>query len=352
MSLTRARALIGTIAAAVLLVGAGPRADPGRDIIAYAQLVERYQGGDDRVLQEIVDWDPRSIANALYEVEHAERTGVVSGPGPVTVRRALSAAVMMQTEAGLYLDGRGDADGAGRQWKSAYRLAALPAETDAQSGFLRAWYLALGHFFIGRYLSEGVPFLERGAARFPDDVDIAMARAEAYEAAGSGTPDLSPWQRPYLTKAQSLYREILGREQAPVEARLRLGRTLVLTGPSDAALAELEAVSASKASDRIAYLAHLFAGGLLRRSSRLEEAEREFGLAADRWPAGQAAALGRAEVLHSLGDRSGAAAAIRRATAGGGLGTDPYRTYTFGDPEGVKQALEAVKASARLRPPG
>ncbi|HEV7501953.1 MAG TPA: hypothetical protein VGQ33_18190 [Vicinamibacteria bacterium] len=342
--------MIGTIGAAVLFLGAAPRADPGRDIIAYARLVARYQGGDDGVLQEVADWDPRSVANAMNEVEHAERTGFVSGPGPVTVRREFPAAVMMHTEAGLALNWRGDGAGAFREWKDASRLAALPAETDAQARFLRAWYAALGHFFIGSYYSaDALPFLERGAARFPEDVEIAMARAELYEARGTDTSGLTREERADLTMAESLYREILGRENAPVEARLRLGRVLVLTGPSDRALVELEAVSASKPPDRTTYLSHLFAGDILRRASRLSEAEQEFGLAVDRWPAGQAAGLGRAEILHLLGDRTGAAGAVRKATAGGGLGTDPYRTYTFGDRDDQRQALEAVKAMVRIR---
>lgn len=121
-----------------------------------------------------------------------------------------------------------------------------------------------------------------------------------------------------------------------------------LSGRSDPALVELRQVAATTSDARLRYLAHLFAGDLLRRQSRVLEARQEFDRAVEAWPGGQAAALGLAETLHSLGERAEAASRLESAIGdrNGSAVPDPFRSYHFGDRAEQKRLLEAAKSRA------
>jgi tetratricopeptide (TPR) repeat protein len=273
------------------------------------------------------------------------------------VRQALPAAIMLHTESGLSLNWLGDSAAAATQWRHAEMLAALEPATPEQAAFLRAWHQALGLYFLGSYaVEEAVDLLGRGLERFPDDAPIALALGQAYEARGTFARGrtLSLQVRPSrdsmrdLRAAEDLLQGLVARDPALAEARLHLGRVLDLTGRSDAALAEFREVAAGGAP-RQRYLAHLFAGELLRRRSRLAEAREEFTQATGAWPGGQAAAIGMSETLHRLGERAAAASTLTEAIEdrGGPPPADPFRTYHFGDRAEQKRLLETVKATVR-----
>lgn len=236
-------------------------------------------------------------------------------------------------------------------------LAELDPTSREQSDFLRAWYRALGSFFLGSYLArDAVALLERGLQRFPDDMGIALALGQACEARGtfaegqvlSARPELSSDGRNDLLTAERLYRDLLARDPSLAEARLHLGRVLDIDGRSEAALIELRQLGVSSVEARLRYLGHLFAGDLLRRQARLAAAREEFALAGEAWLGGQAASLGLAEALQSLSERAEAASALTAAVEDREPARpDPFRSYHFGDRVEQKRRLEAVKAMAR-----
>jgi tetratricopeptide (TPR) repeat protein len=334
------------------------RRDPAADAIAYARLIEQYRHGDsDGAIRALIA-APELAPRVIPEVRKA---GVNPSGANVPIRAvlaALPAAVMLHMEAGLYLNWWGDSAGAGVQWFQARILAELDPVGRDEVAFLRAWHHAAGLFFLGSYaVGDAVVLLERGRQRFSDDVAIAFALGQAYEARGtfsegqvlSVRPDLSKEAMNDLLGAAAIHRGLLARDASLTEARLRLGRVLDLSGRSDLALVELRQVAAITSDGRLRYLAHLFAGDLLRRESRVPEARQEFNRAVKAWPDGQAAALGLAETLHFLGERAEAASRLasaiedRREAAS----PDPFRSYHFGDRAEHKRLLAAVKAMAR-----
>ncbi|HXB53817.1 MAG TPA: tetratricopeptide repeat protein [Vicinamibacteria bacterium] len=327
-----------------------------RTVIAYAKLVEEYRHGDsNRAIAEVIDWKPEAVLDAIQEVEKAERPPLAGGPAR-DVLASFPAAVMLHTEAGLYLNYR---RGVGpNQWPLAMRLAELKPVTSEQGAFLRAWYHAFGLYLLGSYLHpEAFALLGRGLQRFPDDVSIALALGQASESIGTVPrkgelvfvrPDPSKERKFPLRAAEDIYRSLLARDPLLGEAKLRLGRVLALTGRADLALGELRVVATGNDA-RLRYLAHLFSGDILRRGSRLVDARPEFRQALDAWPGGQAAALGLAETLHSLGERAKAASGLTAAIQDNGdsVRSDPFRSYSVGDEAEQRQLLEMVKAMAR-----
>jgi tetratricopeptide (TPR) repeat protein len=330
--------------------GGDLRADPAADVIAYARLVEEYEhGDDDRAIAEIIAWKPAVIAGVIEQVEQKRTAG---SNATVEVRRLLvkfPVAVMLHTEAGLRLNWRGDPAGTRSQWGAAWTLSELYPFTAEQHAFLRAWYHAFGLALLGSGNADALTTLERGHRRFSDDMPIALALAQVYEMRGTFVNEA----RRDLNMAEGLCRNLLARDPGMAEARLRLGRVLQLRGEPEVALPELERVASTSEDARLRYLAHLFTGDLHSRRGRLPEARQEFAKALKAWPGGQAAALSFAQMLHSLGERAEAAAAVQAAIEDRGepVASDPYRSYYSGDRVEQRRLLENVKAMVRSSSP-
>jgi predicted esterase/tetratricopeptide (TPR) repeat protein len=310
---------------------------------AYFDVVDRYRSGDHhRAVQEVLVLDPGGLHQLSTRVvpPRGIRAPRVTDIAIVKIREALPAAVMLHTQAGLVLRWQNDPSGAWAQWRIARTLSEADPETPSQAEFLKAWYHAVGLFHLGSYEGDqAIEVLARGRERFPDDLPLALALAQAHEARvahGVGRDD--------ARDAESMYRELIARRPPFAEARLRLGNVLDMSGRVEAALSELHAAAGETGDPRIRYLAHLFSGDLLRRASRRAEAEEEFSLALAAWPGGEAAALSLAETLHATGRREAAASVLASSIAADAPtpGPDPFRTYYFGDRDEHKRLLEAL----------
>jgi tetratricopeptide (TPR) repeat protein len=342
---------------AASVADAQPRANPVADATWYWELVQGYARGDsDDALEKIVAWKPHVVTGVIAQVEDASQAGSNKTVQVRAILAAFPAAVMMHAEAGLRLNWQEDQSGAVLQWGHALRLAALPPTSGEQAAFLRAFYHSFGLFCLGSYgVDNATAVLERGVARFPDDVRLVLALGTVYEARGtfwsgrvpSLEPNLSSESRRELQRAESLYRDVLLRDPSQGEARLRLGRCLALREGGETALLELRRVESATDDPRLLYLSRLFAGELFRRDGRLPEAHREFSRAVEAWPAGQAATLSLAELLHTMGDRSEAASALQAAIAGPPESADPFRSYSFGDRAEHKRLLVAARSLAK-----
>ncbi|HEY7513417.1 MAG TPA: tetratricopeptide repeat protein [Vicinamibacteria bacterium] len=335
-----------------------PRADPAADALRYGAVVQQYLRGDgDEAIREVLTWNRGALSEAVGFVEEDE-SGKEGLPQTRAVVAAFPAAVMLHTEAALYLNEKDDDEGAGAHWGYARRLAELPPRTKPQEAFLRAWYHAVGLFCLGSFgVDNAIVFLQRGLQRFPDDRPIALALGQAYEARGtyrngrvpSVQPNLSSDAKKDLRTAESFYRELLSQDPQLWEARLRIGRCAWLGGRPEAALAEFQRTGSEADDARLRYLAHLFTGDLYRRQSLVPEARQEFARAVELWPDGQTAALGLAEALHTLGERTEAGAALQAAIVerAGTPRLDPYHVYHFGYRAEQRRLLEAVRDLAR-----
>jgi tetratricopeptide (TPR) repeat protein len=336
------------IVASVLMLS--PHAHPeGKSPPDYVPIVEQYHAGDsDAAIRRLLA-SPSLMARIAWE------SGTSGAAGLVSRRELLPAAVMLHTEAGLRRNWQGAAPEAALQWTVALRLAREPAARE-HPAFLRAWYYALGQYFLGcDPTGFAVISLQQGRAQFPDDPAIALSLAQAFEvggtfAAGQLRPpwvDLSPASGEDLEKSERLYRSLLEAGADSPEARLHLGRVLQRRGRPDAALPELERVATTAEAARLRYLAHLFIGDQLRHAARDREAQREFERALEARPDGQAAALSLALMLHSQGLRGEAASVLQGAVSGTAREQDPFRTYHFGDQTEQRRLLESVKAMAQ-----
>ena len=323
----------------LLLAQGGPV--PARDVTAYWALVQEYQAGDsDEAVHELLGWPSAAMARATDKAAKSRTTRDAAGHKAAA---PFPAAIMLHTEAGLRLNWRGDTEGATLQWRTALKLVEKARDGQGLPAFLRAWYQAVGLFFLGicRY-GDGLLLLEQANTRFPGDPTIELALAQAYEMGGTLAGPRSD-----LARAEDIYRRLLASDPEWDEARLRLGRVLQVSARPESALAEFGRVAGTTADPRLRYLAHLFAAEELRRRPRLEEAREELARALEAWPGGQSAALSLAALLHSEGERAGAASTLAAAVAVDGQPPDPIRTYHFGDRAEQRRLLEGVKAMAR-----
>lgn len=348
-AVTAARLVVGA-----LLLPACLEAASAERAAEYAKLVDEYRvGNGDRAIRQLLTWNPELMAEAMRDAALPRRGRPLIEPG------SFPAAIMLHTEAGLRLNYQEKGFEAAFQWIAAERIARAHDSLE-RPAFLRAWYYALGQYFLGSdRLGDAVALLEQGRTQFPDDPSIALALGGAYEVFGTFSQGAmrSAWvhrsadEKQELTKAEAIYRSVLAVDAESTQARLHLGRVLQSSRQPEAALVELRRVATTAAPARQRYLAHLFIGDqLLRAGGEAERAEsrQEFERALEAWPAGQAAALSLAQILHSSGRRDEAAQVLEGAiTPSAKDGEDPFRTYHFGDRTEERPLLERVKAMAQ-----
>jgi tetratricopeptide (TPR) repeat protein len=129
------------------------------------------------------------------------------------------------------------------------------------------------------------------------------------------------------------------------EARLRLGRLLLVRGGLIEAEPVLEAVERVSADERQRYLARLFLGRLAERRRRPDDAARFYARALEGWPDSQAARLALA---HALETQHGPAAArpLVSATLSASRrldrADDPWWLYPYGPPGLARIAVDRV----------
>jgi tetratricopeptide (TPR) repeat protein len=248
-----------------LATAAAPAPPDARALMGkYLDLVTRYRDGDtEAAIKTIAAWDQKDLGRVAFALTASAKAAGSRFTNDVVAR--LPAAIMLHTEAGLYLDWQGGRD-PWPQWQIARWVADIEPRSDAHREFLRAWYLAFGLHCLATYrVADALVDLERAHVRFPDDVEIALALAQAYEARGTASmrpalvapPDSDAGRD--LRTAAALFTEVLRQQPALGRARVRLGRVTSLLGEEEAALTEL-ARAATQGDERVAYLSHLFAG--------------------------------------------------------------------------------------------
>jgi tetratricopeptide (TPR) repeat protein len=173
--------------------------------------------------------------------------------------------------------------------------------------FLRRWYAAMALQDLGNLcLAKTDEWVEQGLKRFRDDPPLLVVRGVASEAAAKFRPLSSEpeWEARArarvpgnLSRARDSYERALAGDASLVEARLRLGRVLWAQGELDAARAQLEQVTATAPGPSVGYLAHLFLARVHDDAGRPADADREYRAALALDPAGQAAAVGLAQLL-------------------------------------------------------
>lgn len=227
---------------------------------------------------------------------------------------------------------------------------------------LLAGLTALG----GSHLAEAHALLVEGLRRHPRNAELLTAlgtvqekiatlwrdeksrRARAYTIEGAGDVSLAfALPRATVDEAIVTFRAALAADPARVEARLRLGRLLVLQREPAAATEEL-ARARDDAPDAVQRsLALLFLAAAHEAAGSPTAAREAYARATRETPESQAAWLGLARVADELGARDAAQAALARALQAEGADKDPWWQYRMGTSERRVRLLQALREEFR-----
>ena len=149
-----------------------------------------------------------------------------------------------------------------------------------------------------------------------------------------------------LRQAGALFRRALDRQPDHVEARLRLGRTLLMRGRAREAAEELRRANGSADDDLTKYYAAMFLGSAEEALGNLDAAEQLYARASALYPNAQSPHVAHSALARRRGDRAGAAAAMERvfelAAAHPG-GDDPWWTYDIAAGRDNQRSLDTLE---------
>jgi VWFA-related protein len=286
------------------------------DLATYLGLLEEFLAGD----------VARASSGILEGPPHDLETLAPSLPDP----RLREAAVMLHTALALRLWGNARAPEAEAQ----LAIARAVLEKDTPPEMHRDWLLTLGYYRLAVASPlTALPFFEECSRVFPASAEAWLGAGICHELAGF--PDgFALSEKPVhdaARQAERCYRQAVGLEPGLAEARMRLGRVLVLTGALDEAEKQLAAAANDPAEPRIAAFAQLFWGGVRDSRGDLPGAIGHYraALGADREC--QAAAFALGEALNRSGRHREAADAVLAALeASRADGISSWQAYHVG----------------------
>jgi hypothetical protein len=234
-----------------------------------------------------------------------------------------------------------------------------PAPADDE--MVRRWYQATGAWMqlVGSY---DTTHLAHGGELFPRDPDIlflrgcereafASARVQAAVAmpvpAGFRFPIES--EREELHRAEMFFRGALQARPAMAEARVHLGRVLLLEGAFAEAAEQLRA-AAPLADDPLQYYRSLFLGLADERLMNFADASQAYGRANELYPEAQSPLIGLIEVDWRLGDRAAATRDLGRLfalPADTPTPRDPWWIYYSSPGRGAGALLDELRRLTR-----
>ena len=283
---------------------------------------------------------------------HATDIAVTASRVPMTDARLLVAAAL------LHVDAAGDADAdAARAHRAAAYVSAMRVAADdgaALDAALRRDTLLLVATTLHAVLdTAGVDLLlDRALRVFPDDPDLLVARgslAETLVSLGPAAPTSDQEEEDVRAAARQAavdYRRALQQRPNHVEARIRLGRTLLHLGRLKAAREALEGARKDAPDGQLGYFATMLLGSVYEELSHPRDAESCYTAALKLFPQAQVPYIALAHLQHRAGRM---AAARHQVSAMAGRVdtaiTDPWWVYDYGQ----LWSLDERKASLRER---
>lgn len=251
----------------------------------------------------------------------------------------------------------------GPHWELAQDLLDLLPDDAAAIEMARRWYIAAAAYMQSRLLlSEMYPHVGRALTRFPEDAALRFYAGSMHETSASpgiqaAIPDVHVPPRAKLTvgSAQVHLRQALQFFEGAVEAdaqlpeaRVRLGRALLLAGRHAEAAEQLTLVLDAPPDDDGEYFAALFLGEVEALRGREEHARRAFERAAALFPGAQSPRLALSSLSRERGGEDDAVTALFDALARSERDParfDPWWAYFSGSEETANRLLNEWSAA-------
>ena len=377
----------------------GTQAVPDSAGSAYARLLTEFRTGDPaEAIDELLAWDPQDAARAALELvrdgrrqldllresnDSPHRGGSAEDrsqyPG---YARDLETIAVLHLEVFVRVDDEHARTEHLRATDAAVRAlvavagsrrgarSSVSGRAPSQEGsdlertldFYRVWYTgAIARFQQLGAFSDVDRYVPRALALFPRDPALLTVAGAADEVAASPLvmlmPPRSPTTNPLdgerlraeaLRSAERHLRRALAGSPSFGEARLRLGRVLVLQKRHDEALALLEPLESSvDDGDRRGYLSMLFRAFSLAERGLWAESSQLLRRTVDRYPGRQAANVALAHSLMRGGDMEAARRVTGHYLRQPRRDDDPWWSYYEGMPWLVAESLESLRQRVR-----
>ena len=254
-------------------------------------------------------------------------------------------------------------------------LDVLPRKAEPDATLIRAhviaWYRAMAAWMASTHnLADLEYHVERAVSRFDDDAGILFDAACYHETFASPLAQLplaaaaeSSWNlqskgirtvaaSATLATAESYYRRAVAKDPSLVEARVRLGRVLVLRQRANEAVGVLGPTAGGGPDDITKYFGWMFFGAALAETRADGEAIRAFESAAALYPDAASPQLAISQVAAERGNQTLARAALERvyAAADKPPDADPWLDYTRCNGRNAAAVLQAFRDRARDLP--
>jgi len=344
---------------------------------SLGEVTQQYRSVDrEDAVATVALWTQREVeagTQGLLEAVEAVKAAALAGhatPEDVAKGEAtLPAAAVLLSDAALRALDHGDPRRARWELQAAARLTHATRSTGGFAGLTRRFYLAAG-LMLHRMadLAGAYEMLSEGRRQTEDDAELLLALGAVCETVAAlrtyerpaeprrqpGSPDEPRFviegelgeggrlPRTDFADAQALLAKALRRDPGLLEARLRLGRVLLLRGRPREALPELERVGRESPRPAQCYMARLFEGRTRERLGDPRGAATAFAAAVERVPRGQSALVALGRALDRLGEGTRAQEAFDTALRAE-VQRDPWWDYIKGQPDRIDALLEELR---------
>ena len=206
------------------------------------------------------------------------------------------------------------------------------------------WYQATATWMQANGYHENTDHLIQGLRLFPRDATLLFLSGCEHESfarpsiqAATRSIVLPPGyevavqsDETELRDAEALFRRALAQQPGHLEARLRLGRVLLMRGRARESAEELRRVNTAATDDLMKYYAAMFLGGADEALGNYDESDELYSRASGLYPNAQSPHVAQSALARRRGDRAGALAGIERVfelAAEYPDGDDPWWTY-------------------------
>jgi tetratricopeptide (TPR) repeat protein len=341
------------------------------------EVTEQYRRVDrEEAIATVALWTQGEIeagTQGLLEAVEAVKAAALAGHATqdevAQGEATLPTAAALLSDAALRALHHGDPRRARWELRAAARLAHATRSTGGLAGFTRRFYLVAGLMLHGMAdLTGAYEMLSEGQRQTEDDAELLLALGAVCETIAAlrtyelpegprrqqGLRDEPQFMiegelgesgrlpRTDLADAQALYAKALRQDSGLLEARLRLGRVLLLRGRPREALPELERVLRGSPRPAQSYMARLFEGRTRERLGDPQGAAAAFAAAVERAPSGQSALVALGRALDRLGEGTRAQEAFESALRAE-TQRDPWMDYIKGQPDRIDTLLEELR---------